>query len=166
VGAPEGFSFSHLHGQYLGGVRSYIHQGATVLVPPTTAPLIATVAESKNDLRPDALSREPKPLRVEEVKGKKILEDDVNRLEVLNVDSGHTDEYLIFYFPRQKVLITGDLLCYRGPDTPLRGRSKQLCETLAKLGIEPDVMYVSWPLGSYGCHDVVRGDEMKAACGR
>src|SRR5262249_55542489 len=34
------FAFSHLHGQYSGGTRSWVHEGATVVIPPTTEPLI------------------------------------------------------------------------------------------------------------------------------
>lgn len=161
------FAFSHLHGQYVGGVRSYVHAGATVLVPPTTAPLIEEVVKARHDLRPDALTREPRPLKLQLVKDSLVLEDSTNALRVDNVVSEHTDEYLLFSFPRQKLVMTGDLLFYRGPEQPMRGRSKRLCETVAKLGLPVETMYVSWPLEGYGgVHNTVGFDEFKAACER
>ncbi len=157
------FAFSHLHGQYVGGTRSWIAEGATVLVPPSTAPLIEAVAAARFDLRPDVLSQTPKPLKLEAVKDTRRLEDSVNTLEVYNVESEHTDEYFIFYFPQQKVLLTGDLLFYR-PGKPLTGRSKKVCETVAKLGLEPEQFVATWPLDGLGTKNIISGDEMSAAC--
>lgn len=158
------FAFSHLHGQYVGGVRSWVALGATVVVPPTTEPLIGEIVRARHDLRPDALSRSPVPLRVETVKDRRLFEDDTNALEVLNVPSEHTDEYFVFHFRRQKVLLTGDLLMYR-PGKPLSGRSKRLCDTLSKLGLDVERFYATWPLDGYGTKNVVTAEEMRRACG-
>jgi glyoxylase-like metal-dependent hydrolase (beta-lactamase superfamily II) len=164
IGKPvRYFAFSHLHAQYVGGVRSWIHEGATILVPPTTAPMIEEIAAAKNELRPDALSRDRKALRLETIAERRRLEDVTNALEIYNVESGHTDEYFLFYFPRQKILMTGDLLFYR-PGKPLSGRSKKLCETMAKLGLDIETFYATWPLDGYGTKNVVSADEMRKAC--
>jgi hypothetical protein len=157
------FAFSHLHGQYVGGARSWIHEGATVLVPPSTAPLIEEISKAQHELRPDALSRDRKTLRLETIAERRRFEDDTNALEIFNVESGHTDEYFLFYFPRQKVLMTGDLLFYR-PGKPLSGRSKLLCETVRKLGIDVETFYATWPLDGYGTKNVVSAEEMRNAC--
>jgi len=157
------FSFSHLHGQYIGSVRSYVYAGATVLVPPTTQPMVEQLAKADHDLRPDALARDHKRLLVEAVKERWQYEDDTNTIDIYNIPSGHTDEYLVFYFPRQKVLLTGDLLFFR-PEKPLTGRSKQLCGTLAKLDVDVDAYWATWPLEGYGTRNVVTGDEMRAKC--
>lgn len=157
------FAFSHLHGQYVGGTRSWVHEAATVLVPPTTAPLIEEIVKARHELQPDALSRDPKPLRLETVKERRRLEDGMNVLEIFNVESEHTDEYFIFYFPQQKVLLTGDLLFYR-PGQPLSGRSKKLCTTIKELGLDVETFYATWPLDGYGTKNVVRREEMQQGC--
>jgi len=157
------FAFSHLHGQYIGGTRSWVYAGATVLAPPTAAPLVEEVVRARQERRPDMLAINPRPLRLETVKTSRRLEDSTNVLEVHNVESGHTDEYFLFWFPRQKVLLTGDLLFYR-PGKPLSGRSKLLCETVKKLGIEPELLVASWPLSGYDTKNVVTGAEFRAAC--
>jgi len=157
------FAFSHLHGQYIGGTRSWIHAGATILVPPSTQPMVEKIAQASFKLMPDALARERKPLRVETIAKSRLIEDGTNALEIFNVESAHTDEYFVVYFPRAKVLLTGDLLFYR-PGQPLKGRSKLLCETVTKLGIDVERYVATWPLDGYGTKNIVTRDEMKAAC--
>jgi glyoxylase-like metal-dependent hydrolase (beta-lactamase superfamily II) len=157
------YAFSHLHSQYIAGTRSWVHEGATVLVPPTTAPLIESMVQQGRRLRPDALAADPRPLQMEAVPKDWRTEDHVNTAEIYNVESGHTDEYLIVYFPRQKVLLTGDLLFYR-PGQPLSDRSLKLCENVRKLGLDVETYVATWPLDGYGTKNVATGAEMRAAC--
>jgi len=157
------FAFSHIHGQYVGGTRSWVQEGAVIIEPPSTIPLIEEIVKSHHDLRPDALTLEPKPLQITTVKEKRRIDDEVNAMEIYNVASDHTDEYFIFYFPRQKVLLTGDLLFYR-PGQPLTGRSKKLCDTIAKLGLDVETYVCTWPLAGYGTKNIVSKTEMLEAC--
>jgi glyoxylase-like metal-dependent hydrolase (beta-lactamase superfamily II) len=157
------FAFSHLHGQYIGGVRSWVAADATVLVPPTTMPMVDTIIKYEHSLRPDALSASPRELTIESIEKKKSIKDKINTIEIYNVESQHTDEYFIFYFPTQKILLTGDLLFYR-PGQPLKGRSKKLCETVQKLGLDVDKYYCTWPLNSYGTKNIVTREEMAEGC--
>jgi hypothetical protein len=156
------FAFSHLHGQYLGGVRSWIHAGATVLVPPTTAPLIEALARAPFQLEPDALAAEPREPEIRVVDRDLHLEDAANLLVVYAIESEHTDEYLIFYFPRQRILLSGDLLFYR-PGQGLTGRSLRFARTVTELGLEFDTVRCTWPLDGYGTKNVVTRDELRAA---
>ncbi len=156
------FAFSHLHGQYSGGTRSWVHEGATVVVPPTTEPLIHQMVDASFASHPDALQREPMPLRVRTVAQHLHLEDSTNALDIYNVPSGHTDEYFLFHFPRQKVLLTGDLMFLR-PGKPFAGRSKQLAQTVARLGLAVDTYVASWPLSGYGTRNIVTAAEFAQA---
>jgi len=163
LGKPvRAFAFSHLHGQYVGGVRSWIHEGATILVPPTTVPLIEGMASSPFQLEPDALAAEPRAPEIRVVDGDLHLEDAANLLVVYSIASEHTDEYLIFYFPRQRVLLGGDLLFYR-PGEALTGRSLRFARTVTELGLEFDSVRCTWPLDGYGTKNVVTRDELRAA---
>jgi len=157
-------AFSHLHGQYIGSTRSWIAGGATILVPPTTAPLIEKMAPRfAHTNHPDAQTTAAAPLKIETVERTKKLEDGTNAFEIFNVPSEHTDEYFVFWFPGPKVLLTGDLLFYR-PGKPLTGRSKRVCQTIQELGIEPERLVATWPLDGFGTENIVTGEKMKAAC--
>jgi glyoxylase-like metal-dependent hydrolase (beta-lactamase superfamily II) len=156
------FAFSHLHGQYSGGTRSWVHEGATIVVPPTTGPLIHQMVDASFASHPDALARDPKPLHVLTVPQHLHVEDSMNALDIYNVPSGHTDEYFLFHFPRQRVLLTGDLMFLR-PGKPFAGRSRQLGDTVAKLGLAVDTYVATWPLHGYGTKNIVTGDEFRTA---
>ncbi len=157
------FAFSHIHGLYLGGVRSWVHEGATVIVPPSTVPLIEAIVKNPFDLSPDALSREPKPLQITTAKEGRRIDDEINALEIYNIESLHTDEYFIFYFPRQKLMMNGDLLFYR-PGKALSDRSMKLCEAVQKLGLDVETYICTWPLKGYDTKNIVSKAEMLEAC--
>ena len=159
------FAFSHIHSQYIAGTRSFVHEGATVLVPPTTAPLIESMVQQGRRLRPDTLAADPHPLKMEAVPKKKRIKDGVNTADIYNVESGHTDEYIIVYFPRQKVLLCGDLLFY-SPGKKLSDRSLKLCENVRKLGLDVEKYWVTWPLDGYGVQNVVTDAELREACAK
>lgn len=156
------FAFSHVHPQYVSGVRTWIHAGACILVPPTSEPLIQALASASFTLRPDALAQEPKPLRVDTIAERRHFEDEFNALDLYNVVSDHTDEYLIGYLPRAKIAFSGDLLFYR-PGHPVTGRSKLFHTTLAKLGLDYEHIYCTWPLASFGTKNVVDARELHEA---
>lgn len=152
------FSFSHIHGQYIGGVRTYAAGGAAVLTTPSGAEVVKEIAASRHG------RKGPMTITASVVEKSRTFEDATNAMTVFNVDSQHTDDYFVFYFPRSKLLLAGDLLCYRGPDTPLRGRSKHLCTTLKALGIDVEQITASWPLASYGCLSPVGIGDFLRAC--
>ncbi len=159
------FAFSHIHGQYVGGVRSWVKEGATIIVPPSTVPLIEEIVKAPFNLYPDALFREPKPLQITTAKEGRRIDDETNALEIYNIESLHTDEYFIFYFPRQKVMMNGDLLFYR-PGKPLSDRSMKLCEAVQKLGLDVETYICTWPLSGYDTKNIVSRTEMLEACGK
>lgn len=160
------FAFSHIHAQYIGGMRSWVHEGATILATRGMVPLVEAIAESGHDLRPDALASDPQPLRVQVVDAAWRHEDATNELAVYNIESDHTADFLIFHFPRQRVLLTGDLLWYR-PGQPLTGRSKKLCEAIEALDLDVERCYVTWPLDDrYGTKAEVSAAELAEGCGQ
>lgn len=152
------FSFSHIHGQYVGGVRTYAGAGATVLTTPTGAEVVKEIAASRHG------RSGPMKIRTEVVAKSRTIEDGTNAMTIFNVDSQHTDDYFVFYFPRSKLLLAGDLLCYRGETTPLRGRSIHLCETIQALGIDVETITITWPLENYGCLSPVAFSDFTKAC--
>jgi hypothetical protein len=156
------FAFSHIHGQYVGGVRAWAHEGATILVPPSSVTLVERALAAPFQLRPDAWSRDPKSPRVEPVAERWTREDSSASVVILNdPQSDHTDEYFIVYLPRIKTMLTGDLLFYR-PNQPLAGRSLTLARYIDKLGLQVDRLVPTWPLEWAGKNELT-GEEMREA---
>lgn len=160
---PRYFAFSHIHGQYIGGTRSWVAEGATIVVPPTTVPAVEEIVAARFESRPDALALRPRPLKVETVADRRTFEDAANALTIFEVESDHTDEYFIFWFPRARILVTGDLFFYR-PGRPATGRAKKLCTAVAALGLDVERFVVSWPLSGYGTKNIFSRAEFDAAC--
>lgn len=157
------FAFSHIHGQYVGGARAWAHEGATILVPPTSVPLVKDVLAASFELRADAWSRESKEPSLETVDERWTHEDESASVVIINdKESDHTDDYFIVYLPRIKTLLTGDLLFYR-PGQPLAGRSLTLAKYIEKQGLEVDRCVTTWPLEWPGVKNEVTGDELRAA---
>ncbi len=157
------FAFSHIHGQYVGGSRAWAHEGAVILIPPTSAPLIKDVLGAPFHLREDSWSRGPRESGIEAVAERWTCEDERASVVIINdKESDHTNEYFILYLPRTKTLLTGDLLFYR-PGKPLTGRSLALAKFIEKQGLEVDRCVTTWPLEWPGVKSEVSGDELRAA---
>lgn len=62
--------------------------------------------------------------------------------------SGHTDEHLVFYFPKERLLWTGDLLFFRedGKKVPLGQRGRCVYDLIKSHKLKIDRVYTSWPL--------------------
>jgi hypothetical protein len=125
--------------------------------------MIEQITTSPHTLQPDALSRAPKRAKIETVKKSRVIQDEMNAVEIHNVVSEHTDEYFVFWFPGAKILLTGDLLFYR-PGKPLSGRSLRLCRTLEELSLEPERFVATWPLDGFGTKNIVTAEELRPAC--
>jgi hypothetical protein len=63
-------------------------------------------------IAPDALARNPRPLTLELVTGKRRVFSDANH-EVQVIDIGpspHANEMLVVYLPKERIMVQGDLL--------------------------------------------------------
>jgi len=158
------FAFSHIHGQYVGGVGIWAAEGATIVVPPTTEPLIRSIFAAEPFHYFGARSAQVSNTLIELVPKVFKLEDATNSLEIHNVISNHTDEYFIFFFPKAKILLTGDLLFLR-PGQPLTGRSLNLINVTRNLGLDVDRYVATWPLTGFDTKNIATRDDVEAAMG-
>ncbi|MFA6152375.1 MAG: MBL fold metallo-hydrolase [Chitinophagaceae bacterium] len=106
------FAFSHHHPDYIGGMRPYIYQGATVLCVPEDEGYVDFLYNSPHSLKPDSLQLAPKPLKKLAVKDSVSITDGSYSMNVYHIgmQSGHTKDYCVFYFPEEKLLVEGDLV--------------------------------------------------------
>ncbi len=101
---------THHHGDHIGGVRTYIAHGATIVTPLGMSPLLRRIVANPSRVAPDALAREPKPLKVEEVAGERVIDDPGNEVRLYDFPSDHSDHMLVVYLPEQQLLYQGDLI--------------------------------------------------------
>lgn len=92
---------SHHHGDHMGGIRTYIAEGATIVAPQGTRSLIDKAA---------ALAQAPKPARVEEVRGERVIKDARNEVRIYDVPNGHAEHMLVVHLPEQRLLYQADFV--------------------------------------------------------
>jgi len=101
---------THFHYDHLGGVRSYIADGATIVTTPSAKSVIERLAVAPHRMRPDALARNPKTPVIELFKDKRVFEDGAHTVELYKIASPHVGEMIIAYLPKEKLLFEADML--------------------------------------------------------
>ena len=119
-------AFTHFHTDHGGGVRDYIAEGATILTTAGTRAWVEQTARARFERTPDRLARAPRPVRVETVPDRHIVEDATQRVEFHMVPWDHAREELIFYLPKARLVFEGDLFASGEGDAPIAQRSADL----------------------------------------
>jgi glyoxylase-like metal-dependent hydrolase (beta-lactamase superfamily II) len=103
-------SFSHFHFDHTGGLREFIAEGATIVVPPGTKNFVEQIATSKFTLKPDTLALTPRFPIIETFEKKRLFTDGKRTLELYSIGpTSHVNEMVMFYFPKEKILFQGDM---------------------------------------------------------
>ena len=100
---------SHHHFDHSGGIRAAVSEGLTVITHQGNAAFIEEVVRRPHTLVPDALSKNPKPLKIETVSDEKVLTDGKMTVNLSSIPSEHSDTMLMAYVPRDRALIVIDV---------------------------------------------------------
>ena len=107
---------THHHWDHLGGLRTYVHEGATVITHEGNRPYYQEVLRARPwVLQPDRYSLHPREewsegYIFETVREKYVLADDTRIVELHNVRGlAHAAGMLIAYFPKEKMVVQADL---------------------------------------------------------
>ena len=113
---------THHHMDHTGGMRSYVAEGATIVVPEGSKALFAKTATAKHTVTPDAQQKAGnKAAKIVEVKDTLALKDDSMEIRLLNIPNPHVDGMIIAHLPASNIVYVTDLLSPRGPDRPQSG---------------------------------------------
>jgi len=108
---------SHHHWDHLGGIRTAIDEGATIVTHQSNKAFLERVAKTAHTLNPDRLSASKKPVKIQTVGAKGVLTDGTRTIELhLLTNYEHTGDMLVFYLPKEKILAEPD--AYTPPATP------------------------------------------------
>ena len=107
---------THHHWDHLGGLRAYVHEGATVVTHESNKPYYQEVLRAGPWLlEPDRLSLYPpeewsEGYIFETLNQRYVLADDTQRVEIYTVQGlGHVAGMLLAYLPAEKILVQADL---------------------------------------------------------
>jgi glyoxylase-like metal-dependent hydrolase (beta-lactamase superfamily II) len=153
------FVAGHHHPHYLGGLRPFVQRGATVLVGPGDEAYVRYLAAAPHTLRPDRLQRHPRPVQVEEIPHRKTIIDGQFEMQIfcIGAQSAHTTDYLLYYFPSERLVFEDDLAGIRqqGPARPASARQAGLYHAIQALHLDVTTVVQSWPVAATGIKTVI-----------
>ncbi len=110
-------AMTHHHGDHIGGLRSFIAEGATVV---TTASNRAVVARMAAAPQKDRLAQSPrKPSFALLENGRRTFTDGTRTVELIDIGPNpHAREMVVAYLPKERVVFQGDLFFIPNNDAP------------------------------------------------
>lgn len=107
---------THHHWDHSGGIRTYVHEGATIVTHENNKPFYKEMIHARPwTLKPDRMSLAPpeewsEGYVFETVREKFILGDDTHPVELYTVQGlQHAAGMLMVYLPKEKILVNADL---------------------------------------------------------
>jgi glyoxylase-like metal-dependent hydrolase (beta-lactamase superfamily II) len=100
---------SHHHWDHLGGIRTGMNEGATIITYQSNKAFLERVAKTQHTINPDPLSASKKGAKIQTIGDKFVLTDGNRTIELhrlLNYE--HTGDMLVLYLPKEKLLAEPD----------------------------------------------------------
>jgi hypothetical protein len=101
---------SHHHFDHSGGLRSAVAEGLTVITYRDNVELFKELVARKHSLVPDALERNPKPLKIEPVDDEMTLKDNAMEVRLYHLKENPREGTNLFaYVPRDRMIVQADM---------------------------------------------------------
>lgn len=144
------FVFGHYHPHYIGGIRAFVHNGSTILATPIDSAYVRQLTTFSHSLDPDSLEIAPRPLKLEIFENEKVISDGEIEMRIVHIGaiSRHTEDYLVYYFPKYKLLFEDDL-AWIADDRPLTAagdRQKGLYDAIKLHNLDVETIIQGWPV--------------------
>jgi hypothetical protein len=104
---------THHHNDHSGGMRTYVHEGATIIVPSQSRGFFEAAATAPRTIAPDTLQKERRPAKIVDVKHSMSLKDETVEINLHNIINPHADGFLIGHVVRENIVWITDLVSPR-----------------------------------------------------
>lgn len=152
------FIFGHHHPHYLGGLRAFVHKEATILCTKISKEYVEYIANASHSIKPDSLHLETKKIKTQVIADSLSLgKNNKMKIYFIGEKSAHTKDFLVYYFPNEKLLFQDDL-CWipkKGAVTKAGNRQLGLYNTIKELNLKVDTIIQSWPITSHKVKTII-----------
>jgi glyoxylase-like metal-dependent hydrolase (beta-lactamase superfamily II) len=128
---------THHHLDHSGGIRAFMAEGATMVVPFAAKDFYTRVAKAPHTRQPDSLERNKRTVVIEAFGGgARVLTDGSRRVEVHPLPTSHAEDIVIVYLPADKMIVEADHISPRGGQVRPAPLVTEFVAGLDKLGID------------------------------
>ena len=127
---------THHHFDHSGGIRAAVSEGLTLIAHKATAAFFTAAIGRAHTIAPDALARNPKPLKLETVDEELELKDETRTVNLYHIaGSPHADTLLMAYLPKERILVEADVF---SPAAAVQPYAANLLENIKKRNLKVD----------------------------
>jgi glyoxylase-like metal-dependent hydrolase (beta-lactamase superfamily II) len=137
---------THHHMDHAGGVRTYVAEGATIIVPSQSADYLEKAIRAPHTIVPDAQQKNPQPVKIYGVFENMTIRDETGDLRIYNTAAGaetaarppnaHVDGMLIGHVVNRKIVYVTDLVSPRGAAIPRAPETIVVGNTLKEFDVD------------------------------
>ena len=106
---------THHHMDHTGGMRTYVAEGAKVIVPAGDKAYFEKDVRAPRTIVADDLQKKPRSAEVMEVKDQMTLKDDTAEIRLYNISNPHVQGFLFAHIVAGNIVYVTDLISARGP---------------------------------------------------
>jgi glyoxylase-like metal-dependent hydrolase (beta-lactamase superfamily II) len=128
---------THHHLDHSGGIRAFMAEGPTLVVPFAAKDFYTRVAKSAHTRQPDSLERNKRTVVIEAFGGApRVLSDGRRRVEVHPMPTSHAEDTVVVYLPAEKMIVEADHISPRGGQVRPAPLVTEFVAGLDKLGVD------------------------------
>lgn len=105
---------THHHMDHTGGMRTFVAEGATIVVPAPDKAYFEQDIAAPRTIVPDDLQKKPTAANIVEVKDEMSIKDDTEEVKIYNITNPHVQGMFIGHVVKGNVLYVTDLISPRG----------------------------------------------------
>jgi Metallo-beta-lactamase superfamily len=143
-------AFSHHHPDHAGGFSAFVQNNTQLITTKGNVPYFEKLLKTTHTLKPEnTISSAKMSVKTIASKDSLTIKDQDN--EVIIYERGentdHVQEYLWFYFPKQKILFVGDLVVfYQEGIVDQAERAYSVYKIIKDKKLDVEKIYTAWPL--------------------
>ncbi len=153
------FVFGHFHPHFIGGIRAFIHNGANIICTNEDVAYVKYLAAAPHTIEPDNLQKQNRNTHFDVIGQNKTIYDENFEMTIFNIGSksAHTKDYLIYYFPAEKLLFEDDLVWVNKDKEIEKAGTRQmgLYNAIKELHLDVKTIVQSWPVNNYNVKTVI-----------